>query len=232
MTAASLWRLRWLVEAERGAADLRTRLRQADAGDARRLRAMLGELREALAHVRSAALLENDHGAVAELTGTNGGEARALALRLRGRPWTEALAGLSRSASRTVRQAWADLCRRLLTPGRAAGEQAPAAPASAPSAAAGTACRERAALPSAATSSLEHWIGRTSDLERTARLLKVFRRGGMLPAPVEVEPIDRTGCLAGIAGYLLVRAAPPAAAVWSLLRRCGLRLLGPAPVGA
>lgn len=226
MTNGCRWRLRWLLGVEADAARMRGALHGAGAGDARRLRGMLAELREARLRVRDGATLAADLRAVSELTGVAGAEARALALRLRGRSWAAALADLSTQAVATVRRAWTRLWTALFPQGRAdtptpdgkmaGGSRYPSTPP--PSA-------------SASASPLQRWIGRARDGERTIRLLDVFRRAGLLPQDIRAEMIFRHARALAAPCYVLLQVGAGVEGLWRALRRCGLGLLGPAPVG-
>ena len=223
MTSGCCWRLAWLLGVEADIARLRNALRTADAGDARRVRAMLGELREARVRMREGATLQADLRAVSELSGVVGPEATALALRLRGVPWREVLAGLPDQAATALRDAWVRLCAALSPQAEQGTSRAYGGTAAGP--------RPKASAPAPGwpRAILQRWIGRTRDGERTLRWVDVFRRAGLLPEGTRAEVIYRHARSLTAACYVLVHLAAPLGGGWRPLARCGLRLLGPAP---
>jgi hypothetical protein len=252
VTQAACWRFRWLLETEGHLARLNAALRRADAGDARRLRAMVGELRAARAAVRAAATFAQDVASLLTVEGIEPGVARALAQRLRGcaysalglgRRGLEALQaaaerlrmavglagsgvadGGNETSSPPVEQAPSDVGTG--TAPWAAGETVPGAPGRAGGlpATAGGQAPEADPVPAAAV-----WWVRSRDAERTLHRIGALRRCGQAFPLLEGEarfPAGRPR--GGIAGYLLVRLAGPAAVWWAKVRLCGMRVLGPA----
>ena len=217
MTDGAAWRFRWLLEARATIERLRASLATGVTADARLVRSMLAEVRGARRQVCALASLRGDEQALAAVPEVGPDVAAAVALRLRGASvrLVAAAAPVAGVAAALQRLA------ALLGPAVAAYTaetrvQAPPAPLpAAPSVPEGRPA--------------EDWIGRTADLPRTLRDLRVATAAGRLPAGASVVAICVTGARGS--GYLRVGFPGPASGVWGWLRRCGLRLLGPVAAG-
>jgi len=235
MTDGAAWRFRWLLEARATIERLRASLATGVTADARLVRSMLAEVRGARRQVCALASLRADEQTLADVPEVGPEAAAAVALRLRGAP-LRLVAVAAPRAGVAVAAPGAGVAAVAPGAGVAAALQRLAAllgPAVAAYTAETRVQAPPAPLPAAPSvpegRPAEDWIGRTADLPRTLRDLRVATAAGRLPAGASVVAICVTGARGS--GYLRVGFPGPASGVWGWLRRCGLRLLGPVAAG-
>ncbi len=234
MTDAVIWRWRWLLEVHATLDRLAVVMRSG--GDARLVRSMVAELRRARRDVRALATVDADTAALAALPAVGPPEAAAVALRLRGVSLRAAADGGATTTDR-LRGALDRLALLVQVGG----------PCSVPS----PSTHGRDAVvrvePAAETGGFEDgrstdcagdpgeraegcqptaWIARTRDVAWTLRYVGLAVAAGRLPAGMRITSLWTAVRRGG--GYLRIHCPFDLGAVWTCLRGCGLRLIGPA----